>query len=59
MQIIHGFFQGLSVGVEILLVVFLIFGCFLWLAVPFLLLRNNMLLREIRDLLARKPPSQT
>ena len=59
MQIIHGFFQGLSVGVEILLVVFLIFGLFLWLAVPFLLLRNNMLLREIRDLLARKPPSPT
>lgn len=51
---LEGFFHGVSAGFMILLVLLFFLTLFLWFLVPFLLLRTNGLLKEIRDLLAER-----
>lgn len=51
---IDGFFNGISTGLAILLPLVLLMLVLLWLLTPLLLLRQNRLLAEIRDLLAEQ-----
>lgn len=50
-QLFEGFWGGVGSGLSILFPLFLLFVLGLWLALPFLLMRQNRILLEIRDLL--------
>ena len=50
-ELFDGFWSGVGSGLSILFPLFLICVLVLWLAMPFLLMRQTRILLEIRDLL--------
>ncbi|MEK8089455.1 hypothetical protein [Thermithiobacillus plumbiphilus] len=54
-----GFFSGVGTGLSILLPFFLVLMFVLWLLLPVLLIRQNRLLAEIRDLLELRQRDKT